>query len=302
MVADLNGILPVLPTPFLTDGGIDEAGMKRLVVFALDKGVDGVVFPGFASEVETLDAAERATLLKIVVEAVAGRVPVIAGASAADWRDVVGHGRTASALGIRHLMVQPPKSVGTDAPALIEFLGRIIEAVPEMEIILQNAPAPRGSDLSPEAIVEIVTALPQVTYVKEETLPAGPAISHIVDHAPSTLKGVIGGGGARYILDEYARGATAAMPALEIAEEHVAIDRALVAGRQEEARRIYVRTLPLLVLQAVYRMRLTKYVLARRGVIEGVGVRAPTPELDAAAIADIDANLVELGLVAAEAA
>ncbi|PYG55929.1 dihydrodipicolinate synthase family protein [Rhizobium sp. UGM030330-04] len=302
MVAGLKGILPVLPTPFLADGGIDEAGMKRLVVFALDKGVDGVVFPGFASEVEALNAAERATLLKIVVDAVAGRVPVVAGASAADWREVVEHGRAASALGIRHLMVQPPKSVGTDAPALIEFLGRIVEALPEVEIILQNAPAPRGSDLSPQAIVEIVHALPQVTYVKEETLPAGPAISHIIAHAPSTLKGVIGGGGARYILDEYARGATAAMPALEIAEEHVAIDRALVAGRQEEARRIYVRTLPLLVLQAVYRMRLTKYVLARRGVIEGVGVRAPTPELDAAAIADIDANLVELGLVAAEAA
>lgn len=302
MVAGLKGILPVLPTPFLADGGIDEAGMKRLVVFALDKGVDGVVFPGFASEVEALNAAERATLLKIVVDAVAGRVPVVAGASAADWREVVEHGRAASALGIRHLMMQPPKSVGTDAPALIEFLGRIVEALPEVEIILQNAPAPRGSDLSPQAIVEIVRALPQVTYVKEETLPAGPAISHIIAHAPSTLKGVIGGGGARYILDEYARGATAAMPALEIAEEHVAIDRALVAGRQEEARRIYVRTLPLLVLQAVYRMRLTKYVLARRGVIEGVGVRAPTPELDAAAIADIDANLVELGLVAAEAA
>lgn len=302
MLAGLKGILPVLPTPFLADGGIDEAGMKRLVVFALDKGVDGVVFPGFASEVETLNAAERAALLKIVVDVVAGRVPVVAGASAADWRDVVEHGRAALALGIRHLMVQVPKSVGTDAPALIEFLGRIVEALPEVEIILQNAPAPRGSDLSPQAIVEIVRALPQVTYVKEETLPAGPAISHIVAHAPSTLKGVIGGGGARYILDEYARGATAAMPALEIAEEHVAIDRALVAGRQDEARRIYVRTLPLLVLQAVYRMRLTKYVLARRGVIEGVGVRAPTPELDAAAIADIDANLVELGLVAVEAA
>ncbi|MDQ1194397.1 dihydrodipicolinate synthase family protein [Agrobacterium sp. SORGH_AS 787] len=302
MVAHLKGILPVLPTPFLAGGRIDEAGMKRLVMFALDRGVDGVVFPGFASEVETLDATERATLLKIVVDAVTGRVPVVAGASAADWHEVVEHGRAAFALGIRHLMVQPPKSVGTDAQALIEFLGRIVEELPEVEIILQNAPAPRGSDLSPEAIVEIVRALPQITYVKEETLPAGPAISHIISHAPSTLKGVIGGGGARYILDEYARGATAAMPALEIAEEHVAIDRALVAGRKAEARQIYVRTLPLLVLQAVYRMRLTKYVLARRGVIEGVSVRAPTPELDTAAIADIDVNLVELGLVAAEAA
>ncbi|TNM63418.1 dihydrodipicolinate synthase family protein [Aliirhizobium smilacinae] len=302
MAAGLKGILPVMPTPFLADGSVDEAGMSRLVQFALDQGVDGVVFPGFASEVENLDADERALLLRIVVAAAAGRVPVVAGASAADWREVVDHGRVATGLGIRHLMVQPPKSVGIDAPALIEFLGNILEALPDVEIILQNAPAPRGSDLSPQAIVEILHALPRVAYVKEETLPAGPAISHIIAHAPETLKGVIGGGGARYILDEYARGATAAMPALEIAGEHVAIDRALAAGRRDEARSIYVRTLPLLVLQAVYRMRLTKHVLARRGVIDGVGVRAATPNLDAAAIADIDANLVELGLLVSEAA
>lgn len=302
MVGGLKGILPVLPTPFLANGEVDEAGMQRLVQFALKQNVNGVVFPGFASEVESLTADERATLLKIVVATAAGRVPVVAGASAADWREVVQHGRVAANLGVRHLMVQPPKSVGTDAPALIEFLGKIVAELPEVEIILQNAPAPRGSDLSPQAIIEIVRALPRVAYVKEETLPAGPAISHIIAHAPATLKGVIGGGGARYILDEYARGATAAMPALEIVEEHVAIDRALNAGKHDEARKIYVRTLPLLVLQAVYRMRLTKHVLERRGVIDGVGVRAPTPELDAAAIADIDANLVELGLLSAEAA
>ncbi|TCR98674.1 dihydrodipicolinate synthase family protein [Rhizobium sp. BK418] len=302
MATGLKGILPVLPTPFAADGSVDAPAMERLVRFALDNGADGVVFPGFASEVENLTADERAMLLEIVVKTAAGRVPVVAGASAAEWRDVVQHGQVAARLGVRHLMVQPPKSVGVDAPALIDFLGHVLDALPDIEIILQNAPAPRGSDLSPQAIVEIVKALPRVAYVKEETLPAGPAISHIVGHAPATLKGVIGGGGARYILDEYARGAIAAMPALEIVDEHVAIDRALCAGQHAEARRIYVRTLPLLVLQAVYRMRLTKYVLLRRGIIDGVGVRAPTPELDAAALSDIDANLVELGFVASEAA
>lgn len=302
MASGLKGILPVLPTPFDAGGAVDAAAMARLTRFALDHGVSGVVFPGFASEVETLSGEERAMLLRVVVEEVGKRVPVVAGASAADWREVVAHGQAAADLGVRHLMVQPPKSVGVDAPALIAFLGHVLEALPEVEIILQNAPAPRGSDLSPEAIVQILAALPRVAYVKEETLPAGPAISHIIAHAPASLKGVIGGGGARYILDEYARGATAAMPALEIVEEHVAIDRALVSGDRVRAREIYVRTLPLLVLQAVYRMRLTKYVLKRRGVIDHIGVRAPTPDLDAAARADIDGNLAELGLRAAEAA
>jgi 4-hydroxy-tetrahydrodipicolinate synthase len=297
MTDRLHGILPVLPTPFDAGGAVDAAALRRAARFALRAGVAGLVFPGFASEVETLTPDERATLLAAVLHEAAGRVPVVAGASAADWREVAAHGQAAVALGVRHLMVQPPRAIGTGAPALIEFLSRVAEAVPGAALILQNAPAPRGSDLSPQAIVEILAAVPQVAHVKEETLPAGPAITHILAHAPATLLGVIGGGGARFILDEYARGACAAMPALELADLHVALDRAWRAGRTEEARAIYVRTLPLLVLQSVYRMRLTKHVLTRRGVLDNALVRAPTPALDAAALADIDANLRELGLL-----
>lgn len=297
MIETLRGICPVLPTPFKADGEVDSNALATLTRFALDAGVDGLVFPGFASEVETLSEDERARLLQVVIRAADGRAPVIAGASAPDWEEVVRHGSTAAALGVRHLMVQPPKSVGTDADGLIAFLGNIIDELPKMEIILQNAPAPRGSDLSPQAIVMILHALPRVAYVKEETLPAGPAISYILAHAPSSLKGVIGGGGARYILDEYSRGASAAMPALEIVDSHVALDRAWREGRTQDARDIYVRTLPLLALQAVYRMRLTKHVLMRRGFLTNCIVRAPTPEPDAIAIADIDANLAALGLM-----
>lgn len=294
----LQGILPVLPTPFAANGTPDSDALRLAVRFAINSGVDGVVFPGFASEVETLTAAERGALLRIVVEEISGRIPVIAGASAPDWREVAAHGRVAADLGVRYLMVQPPKSIGTGSSALIDFLSHVARALPGTELILQNAPAPRGSDLSPMAIVEIVMAVPQVTYVKEETLPAGPAITQILGQAPASLCGIIGGGGARYVLDEYSRGACAAMPALEIVDLHVAMDRAWRSGYRSEARSVYVRTLPLLVLQAVYRMRLTKHVLMRRGVLANAEVRAPTPELDAHALADIDFNLAELGLMA----
>ncbi|HTV69416.1 MAG TPA: dihydrodipicolinate synthase family protein [Rhizobiaceae bacterium] len=297
----LKGILPVLPTPFVADG-VDGEAMRRLVRFVLDAGVDGVVFPGFASEVETLSPDERTFLLGIVVDEVGGRVPVIAGASAATVDEVVRHGSQALSLGVRHLMVQPPKSLGTGADAVADFLAAAAAQLPGIEIILQNAPAPRGSDLSPQAVLDVVGKVPAVRYVKEETLPAGPAITAILGNAPSNLIGVIGGGGARYILDEYDRGACAAMPAAEIVDRHVLLDRAYRAGDRATARRIYVETLPLLVLQAVYRMRLTKHALSRRGVLDGLIVRAPTPELDVVSIADIDLCLAEAGVVAEEAA
>ena len=290
----LSGILPVLPTPFTPAGNVDSDAMARLVAFAKTAGAPGVVFPGFASEVEHLSPDERAGLLQVVVEA-ADRLQVVAGASGQSAAEVIENGLMAARLGVSWLMIQPPKDI-LGAAQVTTFFREITRAVPDARIVLQNAPAPRGSDLSPDTILAVLQATPQIAYVKEETLPAGPAITAILGKAPESLLGVIGGGGARYILDEYARGACAAMPALELVKLHVDLDAAWRRGDRQAARALYVQCLPLLTLQAVYRMRLTKYVLARLGILTDTSVRAKTPAIDAMAAADIDQNLAELGL------
>lgn len=287
----LQGMLPVLPTPFTESGAVDPDAMAGIVDFAVASGVDGVVFPGFASEVDELSAAERTALLKVVVNRIAGRVPIVAGASAPTAIEAISHCCEALANGIRHAMIQAPKSVGTTTEAVSAFYGEIAEAVAGIEIVLQNAPAPRGSDLKPEAILQIVRDNPAITYVKEETLPSGLAISAIAAGKPSHLKGVIGGGGARYLIDEYNRGACGAMPAVELADIHVAMDRAYRAGDIARARDLYMRTLPLLVIQFNFRMAFTKHVLTRRGVMTNQVVRAKVPPMDALDVAEIDAWL-----------
>ncbi|MCB8821075.1 dihydrodipicolinate synthase family protein [Microvirga rosea] len=287
----LRGILPVLPTPFTADGSIDQPAMERIVDFALASGVDGVVFPGFASEVDELTAKERADLLGLVVERVNGQVPIIAGASAPSAEEAIAHTKEALSNGIRTVMIQAPKSVGVSVEAVAAFYRTVAQAVPEIEIVLQNAPAPRGSDLKPDTILAIVRDNPSITYVKEETLPAGPAITAILKDKPPHLKGVIGGGGARYIIDEYRRGACGAMPAVEIADVHVAMDRAFRSGDITKARDLYMRTLPLLVIQANFRMAFTKYVLSKRGILTNHVSRAKLPPMDDADISEIDAWL-----------
>lgn len=291
MSMNLNGILPVLPTPFSAAGTIDPGAMARITAFALDVGATGVVFPGFASEVDNLTAEERETLLREVVRVVAGRIPVVAGASAPSAEEAAGHARRARALGIAHVMIQAPKSVGVDKAAVAAFYREIAEAVPGIEIVLQNAPAPRGSDLKPDVLLEIISGNSAITYLKEETIPAGPAISAILADKPAHLKGVIGGGGARYIIDEYVRGACGAMPAAEFTDVHVALDRAFRSGAVEAARDLYTRTLPLLLIQANLRMAFTKYVLTRRGILTNHICRAPLPAFDAVDRAEIDAWL-----------
>ena len=64
----LTGVFPVVPTPFTDDGAIDPEAFRRIVDFALAADVDGLVFPGMASEVEKLTAEERRTLIELLGE------------------------------------------------------------------------------------------------------------------------------------------------------------------------------------------------------------------------------------------
>lgn len=294
---ELTGIIPVLPTPFLKNGKIDCDSMKNIVEFAIDCGVSGVVYPGFASEVGNLTIDERKKMLALVVNCVGKSIPVIAGGSSDNYKEVVEHGRFALELGLKYLMVQPPSSLGSNSNQVHEFILSVLLEIPDIQLVLQNAPEPRGPGLSAETICRLCENVPLIRYVKEESLPAGPSISFLTKYGPDTLKGVIGGGGARYILDEYKRGACAAMPAVELADIHVELDKAWRTGKKEAARKIYIDTLPLLSLQALYRTRLTKMVLTRREIMNSTAVRMNLPTLDSFAVEDIDNNLWELGLV-----
>ena len=290
----LQGIFPVIPTLFTNDNQLDLDAQAKVIRFAIDAGADGLVFPGVASEYNHLTASERSTLLELLGKETRGAVPLVGGASASSAEEVIAAGIAARAHGIEHLMIMAPQGLGHDVEKHRAFFAEIAKALSGSEIILQNAPSPIGAGLSAEAIVELVRTNPGITYVKEETLPSGPAITAIRGAEVPTIKGVFGGGGARYIIDELNRGAIGAMPAVELTDLHVALHRAYIAGEHAAARSIYQLSLPLLVSQAIYRMRLTKHVLKERGIADALHVRAPLPEMDSQAIADMRVMLSDL--------
>src|SRR5439155_437699 len=87
-----------------------------------------------------------------------------------------------------------------------------------------------------------------VRYVKEEAMPCGQRISALLTRpevaSAAHFVGVLGGAGARYILDELARGALGSMPACELTDIHVAMVNAWRAGNHGYARSLYNRSLP----------------------------------------------------------
>ena len=73
------GIIPAVTTPFDASGAIDTAALEGNVIALLDAGVHGFVACGTMGEAGSLSTDERRIVVQAVVEAAAGRVPVIVG-------------------------------------------------------------------------------------------------------------------------------------------------------------------------------------------------------------------------------
>ena len=91
---------------------------------------------------------------------------------------------------------------------------------------------------------------------------------------------IIGGGGARYIFEELERGVIGSMPAIELLDLHIKLFSEYTSGNRENALKLYKDSLPLLMLQLPYRMRLTKLILYSQNLIKSKTVREPLPEID----------------------
>lgn len=141
-----------------------------------------------------MSADERNAALEVVVTAIGGKVPVIVGASAGTASESGVLAAAGAERGASAAMVMAPASVGQDVADLIAFFDEVGERG-GLPIILQNAPPPIGSGLPVEAILEVASRVEAVSHIKEETLPCGQRITRLLDGAPESLAGVIGGSG-----------------------------------------------------------------------------------------------------------
>ncbi|WP_198937770.1 dihydrodipicolinate synthase family protein [Pelomonas sp. KK5] len=285
--------MPILPTIFTSSGAIDEAGTRRVLEYVIASGASAVVFPGLASEYDTLTLEERLQMTARLGEWIGGRLPFVVGASATTPEEALACAQAGAAAGAVSAMVLTPKAYAGDTVAMARFY-RELHAASGLAIMVQNAPAPMGIGMPLPAVAELARTVEGIRYVKEEAAPSGQRITQLGELAGGALDAVFGGAGARYVIDELARGSQGTMPASEITELHVRMHRDWVEGREQAARDLFEQTLPLLSMQANFRWRLTKAVLQRRGLIESTYTRAAGPELDRFDLQELDALLARL--------
>jgi len=100
-----TGVWPIAPTPFHADGTLDLPGMGRVLDCMIDQGVDGICILANFSEQFLLSDDERETLMRLSLEHVAGRVPVIVTCSHFSTDIVVGRVRRAKEMGAAMTML-----------------------------------------------------------------------------------------------------------------------------------------------------------------------------------------------------
>lgn len=283
-----RGIFVIVVTPFTEGYELDEDSLRKEVRFCIEAGAHGLVGPANASEFPLLSDDERRRWLEIVISEAGGQIPVIAATTSGHTLPAVVLSRFAQQVGADGIMAMPPHIVHTDAAGCYDYYKALSEAV-EIPICIQNYIGPVGTPMSAALLARMCRELAHVEYIKEETLPEPRQISATIAAAGDACKGVFGGQGGIYLLDEYRRGCVGNMPACQATDVQVALWNRLEAGDETGARRLFNQLLPLINYERLYGVAVYKEILYRRGVFATTVSRYPGAALDEQDCAELDA-------------
>lgn len=159
-----EGIHTALITPF-RDGGVDEEALRALVERQIEAGIDGLVPCGSTGESATLSHDEHNRVVEIVVEAAAGRVPVIAGTGSNSTREAIAltqHAKDAGADGA--LLLSPYYNKPTQ-DGIYAHYAKIADET-RFPLVIYNIPGRTASNILPDTIARLAR-LEWIVGIKE---------------------------------------------------------------------------------------------------------------------------------------
>ena len=160
-----HGTGVALVTPFTPDLAVDYAGWRHLLDFCIEGGVEYVVVNGTTGESPTTTAAERKELLRMAVEHVAGRVPLMYGIGSNDTVAAVELLRETDLAGVAAILSASPAYNKPSQAGLVAHYTYLAEASP-LPIVLYNVPGRTASNLTAETTLRLAHH-PNIMGIKE---------------------------------------------------------------------------------------------------------------------------------------
>jgi 4-hydroxy-tetrahydrodipicolinate synthase len=159
-----HGAIVATVTPF-RNGKLDRSALKKLVKFQIDSGTDGIVPCGTTGESATLSFDEHERVIDTVLQAVDGRVPVIAGTGSNNTKEAVALTRYAKRAGVSAALVITPYYNKPTQDGLCRHFRAVAESA-NIPIILYNVPGRTGVNMTAHTVAQLAE-VPNIVGVKE---------------------------------------------------------------------------------------------------------------------------------------
>lgn len=275
-----RGVYPIAPVPFNDDESLDLEGMRRVLDCMIDQRVDGICILANYSEQFLLSDEERDTLLRLSLEHIAGRVPVIATCSHYSTRIVLDRINRAKTLGAAMIMLMPPYHGallrGSESQTFDQFSRAADLGLP---IMVQDAPL-SGVDLSVSFFARLAKEIPNVSYLKIETAQTANKLRAVIAAAGDSIDGPFDGEESITLMADLDAGATGTMPSATLPDQIRLVVSSHADGKREEAMAQYARILPLINFEnRQCGLRACKTIMMKGKVIKSDRVRAPLDPL-----------------------
>lgn len=161
-----RGSMTAIVTPFTAAGAVDEKAFRALIDWQIGEGTKVIVPVGTTGESATLSHAEHKRVVEIVVEHVAGRVPVMAGAGSNNTVEAVDLAMHAEQAGADSVLAVTPYYNKPSQRGLYVHYKAMAEAV-KIPIFIYNIPGRSAVDVTPETMGQLASDFPNIWGVKD---------------------------------------------------------------------------------------------------------------------------------------
>ena len=164
-IRNLKGSIVALVTPFHADGSVNFDKLRELVDWHIENKTDAILTLGTTGESSTMTHEEDDATLRCVIEAAAGRVPVIAGTGSNSTQTMLEKSLRAQELGADGLLLITPYYNKANQEGMYRHFAAVADAV-TIPSILYNVPGRTGCAIAPET-VERLAKHPNICGIKE---------------------------------------------------------------------------------------------------------------------------------------
>ena len=291
----LRGSYPPLVTPF-RNGAVDLDKFAALVDRQVREGSHGVLINGTTAEPSSLTIAERNDLLRVAMDTVAGRVPVVAATGSQSYAETVALTRFADQAGADALLVVTPYYIKPSQQGLVEYFAAIGRET-ERPLMMYHIPGRAAVSVTTATVEKIADKTPTLVGMKHASADLE-LVTELLARLGPDFRIFCGLESAS--LPMMAIGASGLMNAAgNLAPAAVAaLANAAIAGNLAEARRLHMQLFEL--NQSIFldtNPIPMKYMMTRLGLLDSPEVRLPLVPLDAERGKTLEGVLIRAGLM-----